>query len=35
MCDGSVQFGSDDMEESVLMALASRDGEEVINPLPF
>jgi prepilin-type processing-associated H-X9-DG protein len=35
MCDGSVQFGSDDMEESVLMALASRDGEEVIDPLPF
>ncbi len=35
MCDGSVQFGSDDMDESVLMALASRDGEEVVSPLPF
>lgn len=35
MCDGSVHFASEDIEELVIMSLCSRDGEEVIDPSPF
>jgi prepilin-type N-terminal cleavage/methylation domain-containing protein/prepilin-type processing-associated H-X9-DG protein len=35
MCDGSVHFASDDLEKAVLMSICSRDGEEVVAPLPF
>jgi prepilin-type N-terminal cleavage/methylation domain-containing protein/prepilin-type processing-associated H-X9-DG protein len=35
MCDGSVHFGTDETEKPVLMSLCSRDGEEVVSPLPF
>ncbi|HYO23812.1 MAG TPA: H-X9-DG-CTERM domain-containing protein, partial [Lacipirellulaceae bacterium] len=35
MCDGSVHFGSDTIEKAILMSLCSRDGGEVISPLPF
>jgi len=35
MSDGAVKFGSDSIEEDVLMSLCSRDGEETVSPLPF
>jgi prepilin-type N-terminal cleavage/methylation domain-containing protein/prepilin-type processing-associated H-X9-DG protein len=35
MCDGSVHFASDSIEKQVLMSMCSRDGEEVVDPLPF
>lgn len=35
MCDGSVHFLSDSVEETVIMSLCSRDGEEIVDPLPF
>jgi prepilin-type N-terminal cleavage/methylation domain-containing protein/prepilin-type processing-associated H-X9-DG protein len=35
MCDGSVHFANDDLEKPVLMSICSRDGEEVVSPLPF
>jgi prepilin-type N-terminal cleavage/methylation domain-containing protein/prepilin-type processing-associated H-X9-DG protein len=35
MCDGSVHFVPDDIEKSLVMSLCSRDGEEVLENLPF
>jgi len=35
MCDGSVHFIDDDVEEEIIMSLCSRDGEETIDPVPF
>jgi prepilin-type processing-associated H-X9-DG protein len=35
MCDGSVQFLSDDTSSKVLRSLCSRDGEEVFEEPPF
>jgi prepilin-type N-terminal cleavage/methylation domain-containing protein/prepilin-type processing-associated H-X9-DG protein len=35
LCDGSVHFASDATEKQVIMSLCSRDGEEVVEPLPF
>jgi prepilin-type N-terminal cleavage/methylation domain-containing protein/prepilin-type processing-associated H-X9-DG protein len=34
-CDGSVHFAPDETDEKLLMGLCSRDGEEVVAPLPF
>ena len=35
MCDGSVQFLTDDTEKDVIRSLCSRNGEEVLDELPF
>jgi prepilin-type N-terminal cleavage/methylation domain-containing protein len=35
MCDASVHFVTDDIDETLLMSLCSRDGEEVLPELPF
>lgn len=35
MCDGSVHFATEEIEEAVIASLCSRDGEETIDPLPF
>ena len=35
LCDASVHFAADETEKSILMSLASRDGEETVAPLPF
>jgi prepilin-type N-terminal cleavage/methylation domain-containing protein len=35
MCDASVHFASDSLDEQVLMSLCSRDGEETVSPSPF
>jgi prepilin-type N-terminal cleavage/methylation domain-containing protein/prepilin-type processing-associated H-X9-DG protein len=35
MADGSVHFGVDSIDEEILLSLCSRDGEEVVSPLPF
>ncbi len=35
MCDGSVHFANDGIEKPTLMSLCSRDGEEVVSPMPF
>ncbi|MDC0935727.1 DUF1559 domain-containing protein [Pirellulales bacterium] len=34
-CDGSVQFLQNDADPEVIRSLCSRDGEELIDPLPF
>lgn len=35
MCDGSVHFATEEIEEPVIMSLCSRDGEEIVDPPPF
>jgi len=35
MCDGSVHFATDQIEEPIILSLCSRDGEEIIDPAAF